>query len=77
MQSEPVITPSAYKHGIVEDDILHAFRNPMFVHPGAEGFTMIAGPARDARMLEIGYITSDHFESLIIHAMLARTKYLR
>ncbi|MDE0777351.1 MAG: hypothetical protein OSB43_13840 [Nocardioides sp.] len=56
-----MIAPSALKHGLGEEDILHAYRNPLRVWDLGEGFTMMIGPNRAA----------------IIHAMLARKKFLR
>ena len=29
MLDEPIIAPSAYKHGLSREDILHAYRNPL------------------------------------------------
>ncbi len=26
---EPIVAPSAYKHGLSREDILHAYRNPL------------------------------------------------
>lgn len=78
MQNEPVIAPSAYKHEVDTDDILHAFNNPMFVHTKDEGFTMVAGPGTDATMIEVGYIVSSDNTPVIVHAMSpARNRYLR
>jgi hypothetical protein len=68
----PVIAPSARKHGVADEDILHAWRNPVTVTYHDEGFTMITGPDRAANLLEIGIIeASDGI--VIIHAMRART----
>jgi len=43
---EPIIAPSAYKHGLVQDDILHAYRNPIRVWDLGDGFTMMVIPTR-------------------------------
>lgn len=82
MDDEPLILPSARKHGVSEGDILHAYamargpvevnfdRNPptvLYVGPGSSG----------AIWYEIG-VTSrkDYPMELIVHAMKARRRYL-
>jgi hypothetical protein len=70
-----VIVPSARKHGISDDDMLHALRNPVWVENLDEGFTMFVGPARDGALLEIGVVDGDS-GPVIIHADRARSKYL-
>lgn len=54
MRMDPVIVASARKHGIPDEDMLHAYRNPIRVFElddlgGAEGIEFIvhAMPARD------------------------------
>ena len=70
-----VIGPSAYKHGISDDDMLHALRNPVRVENLDEGFTMFIGPAWDGVLLEIGIVDGDS-GPVIIHADRARRRYL-
>lgn len=41
----PVIAPSAYKHGVDEQTILHAFNNPIRSEDLEEGLVMLIGPA--------------------------------
>lgn len=78
MQNEPVIAPSAYKHGVDADDMLHVYSNPMFIHYLDEGFTMLAGPAADGSLIEVGFIVAADATPVILHAMSpARPKYLR
>jgi hypothetical protein len=73
----PFIAPSARKHGIADDDILHALRNPIRVYdPDDEGLTMLVGPARDAALLEVGVVDADD-GPVIVHADIAREKFLR
>ena len=74
--AEPVIAPSAYKHGLSQDDILHAYRNPIRVWDLGDGFTMMVGPNRAAIILEVGYVEGD-VAIVIVHAMLAREKFVR
>ncbi len=73
---DPIIAPSALKHGVGEDEILHAYRNPIRVWDLGEGFTMLVGANAAAIILEVGYI---HGETavVIVHAMPAREKFLR
>ncbi len=73
---EPIIAPSALKHGITAEDILHAYRNPLRVWDLGDGFTMMIGPNRAAIILEVGYVEGDT-AMVVIHAMAAREKFLR
>lgn len=72
----PILAPSALKHGLGEDDILHAYRNPVRVWDLGDGFTMIVGPNQAAIFLEVGYVDGDQTQ-VIVHAMVAREKFLR
>jgi len=45
---EPLIVASARKHGIADDDILHAFNHPVRYEVLDDGFVMIVGPTRSA-----------------------------
>lgn len=73
---EPIIAPAALKHGLDEADILHAYRNPVRVWDLGQGFTMIVGPNQAAIFLEVGYVDGDRAH-VVVHAMLARDKFLR
>lgn len=76
MLEEPIIAPSALRHGISKEEILHAYRNPIRVWDLGDGFTMMLGPNAAAIILEIGYVEGDT-AVVIIHAMRAREKFLR
>jgi len=76
VRDEPVIAPSALKHGVAEEEILHAYRNPIRIWDLGEGFTMMIGPNAAAIILEVGYIDGDT-AAVIVHAMRAREKFLR
>lgn len=52
----PIIAQSALKHGLSEDEILHAYRNPIRAWDLGDGLTMIIGANRAALVLEVGYI---------------------
>ncbi|KAB7739389.1 hypothetical protein GA707_20360 [Nostocoides sp. F2B08] len=73
---DPIIAPSALKHGLDKDQILHAYRNPVRIWDLGDGFTMILGPNQAAVFLEVGYVQGEHVH-VIVHAMLAREKFLR
>ncbi|MDO5668591.1 MAG: hypothetical protein Q4G50_01160 [Corynebacterium sp.] len=73
---DPIIAKSALKHELTEDEILHAYRNPIRAWDLGEGFTMIIGPNQAALILEVGYIQGTT-AVVIVHAMRARKKFLR
>ncbi len=68
---DPVILASARKHGITDDDMLHAYRHPIRVFDLDD----LIGADHSGRMLEIGVATADGIE-FIVHAMPARPKLL-
>jgi len=73
---ELIIASSAYKHGLSEEEILHAYRNPIRVWDLGEGFTMMIGANAAAIVLEVGYVEGQS-AVVIVHAMPAREKFLR
>jgi len=72
---EPVILASARKHGVADDDMLHAYRNPVRVFEFEE-LTMLIGSDPAGRLLEVGTVIAEGIE-FIVHAMPARQKFLR
>lgn len=66
--------PSARKHGIPDDDMLHAYRNPIRVFD-LDDLTMLVGPGRAVEVLEIGVASAEGID-FIVHAMPARPKFL-
>lgn len=72
---EVVILPSARKHGIADDDILHAYYNSIFSFM-FDAHTMLIGPDMSGNLLEVGVVV-DREDDLIVHAMSARKKFLR
>jgi hypothetical protein len=76
MELEPIVAPSAFKHGVAEQDMLHACRTPFWVTPGDEGFTMITGPSRSGGLLEVGVVRADDGTPVIVHAQPARRRFL-
>ena len=71
---DPVILASARKHGISDDDMLHAYRHPIRVFD-LDDLTMLIGPDTSARLVEIGIVEAEGIE-FIVHAMAARPKFL-
>ena len=72
----PLIATSALKHGIDDDDMIHAFNHPIFVDDLDDGLTMFVGADTAGNLLEVGAIDSSD-GPVIVHAMPARPKYLR
>ena len=69
------ILASARKHGIADEDILHAFRNAIF-EVTDDDIMMLIGPNRNGNLIEIALIRVEN-GFLIIHAIQARKKYLK
>lgn len=67
---------SAFKHGLRDEEILHASRNPIRVWDLGDGFTMTIGANAATIVLEAGYVEGQS-AVVIVHAMPAREKYLR
>lgn len=76
VSAEPVIADSARKHGASDNDILHAYRNPIRVFELDDGFTMVIGANQAAIVFEIGVVNGVQ-APVIVHAMRAREKFLR
>ncbi len=76
MYGDPIIAESARKHEVSDQDILHAYANPMRIFELDEGFTMVIGANQAAIVYEIG-VVNDRLSSVIVHAMKARKKFLR
>lgn len=70
------IADSARKHGILDEDMNHAVRNPVRLIGGG-GRTLVIGTDRAGRLLEVVVLDDDpDEESVIIHAMPLRPKFL-
>ncbi len=69
------ILASARRHGIDDEDILHAFRNAI-LEVTDNDIVMLIGPNRDGNLIEVALIRSEN-GFLIIHAMQARKKYIK
>ena len=70
------VEPSASKHGVAEDDMLHALRNHWRAFETDDpAVTMYIGPSTTAEPLEVGVVEDDQ-GTAVIHAMPARPKFL-
>jgi hypothetical protein len=56
---DPIVAPSAFKHGLAEAEILHAYRNPIRVWDLGDGLTLVIGASTAAILLEVGYVQGD------------------
>jgi hypothetical protein len=72
---DPVILVTARKHGVSDDDMLHAYRNPIRVFD-LDDLVLLIGSDQDGRLLEVGVAAAEGVE-FIVHAMPARPKFLR
>ncbi len=73
------IHPSARRHGIEDDDILHAVEHAIVVDDLGEDPDrwLVIGPDRAANLLEIVVLITAERDELIIHAMPLRNIYQR
>ena len=53
---DPIIAESARKHGVSDEDIVHAYANPIRVFELDEGFTMVIGANQAAIIYEVGVV---------------------
>lgn len=73
------IHPSAFKHGIKEDDILHASSWAQWIEPlddETPSRELRLGFDTSGRLLELVVLIFDSGNELIIHAMKARRQYI-
>ena len=74
--ANPIIAPSARKHGVSDEDIRHAYSNPIRIFELDEGLTMIIGANQAAIIYEIGVVDGVP-APVVVHAMKARDRFLR
>ena len=72
---DPVILASARKHGVADEDMIHAYHHPIRVLVLDE-LTMLIGPDLSARLVEVGVSNREGID-FIVHAMPARPKFFR
>ncbi|MCY3618295.1 MAG: hypothetical protein OXH54_14330 [Acidimicrobiaceae bacterium] len=71
-----IIEPSARKHGVDDEDMRHAYRNHWrSVETEDPDVTVFIGPSTTGAPLEI-VVAGGEAGIAIIHAMVARRKYL-
>ena len=77
MEEEFIFKPSAFKHGIVEEDIRCAFERRMFDYtlPEDEQKNLLLGLARDGTLLEVMYNVHESDVINVFHAMKCRKAY--
>ncbi len=76
IRGEPVIAPSARKHGVTDEDMLHAYDHPIRIFELDEGLTMLIGGGVTGALHEVGVVEATA-GVVIVHAMPAREKFLR
>lgn len=69
------IYESARRHGIDDDDILHAIVNAIAVGEQDDGKVLYLGPDRAGNLLEVVTVRRDDDSEVVIHAMRMRDKY--
>ena len=72
---DPVILASARKHGVTDNDMLHAYRNPIRIFD-LDDLVMLVGADENGKPLEVGVATAEGVE-FIVHAMPTRPKFSR
>lgn len=71
---DPVVLPSARKHGVTDAEMRHAYRNPIRVFD-LDDLTMLIGSDETGRPLEVGVASAESVD-FIVHAMPARPRFL-
>jgi hypothetical protein len=71
----PVVLASARKHGVGDDDMIHAYNHPIRVFE-FDDLTMLVGGDSAGRLLEVGVASAEGID-FIVHAMSARERFLR
>lgn len=71
------IHPSARRHGIADDEMLHAIDHSLVVDDLGEDPDrwLVIGPDQAAKLLELVVLVTAEGDELIIHAMPLRTVY--
>lgn len=72
---ELLIHPSARKHGIADEDIVHAVKHAMSIDDQDDDLRLYLGPGRNSELLEVVTLVEHGTEETAIHAMRMRPKY--
>lgn len=73
---EPIVLASAGKHGVADEDALHAWALATDVYVVGGGMALYIGPDRAGNLLEVG-VVEWYSDVAIVHAMRARPRFLR
>ncbi len=71
---DPVVLASERKHGISDEDMLHADRHPIRAFD-LDDLVMLVGADPSGRMPEVGVATAEGID-FVVRAMAARPKFL-
>lgn len=71
------IADSARKHGVSDEDMLHALRVPLRLVRQDDNRALCIGADTGGRLLEIVVLDPDSDQPAIIHAMPLRPKFYR
>lgn len=75
---QPAVIDCARRHGVRDEEMQHAFRNPVRTFLVGEDMTMVIGADGAGRLIEVGVVESrDEPGLVIVHAMPARSKFLK
>jgi hypothetical protein len=66
---------SARRHGIADEDIVHAVEQAVAVGEQDDGKVLYLGPDRAANLLEVVSVVREDGSEIVIHAMRMRGKY--
>lgn len=66
---------SARKHGITDDDIIHAIAHALAIGDQDDAKVLHLGPDRAGNILEVVSVVRDDGTEIVIHAMRIRVKY--
>jgi hypothetical protein len=69
------IYESARKHGVSDDDILHAIDFALFAAEEDDGKVLYLGPDQSGNLLEVVTVRRDDATEIAIHAMKMRRMY--
>jgi uncharacterized DUF497 family protein len=71
------IHPSARRHGVDDDDIVHAVEHALVVDDVGEDPDrwLVIGPDRAANLLEVVVVVTAEGDEVIVHAMPPRAVY--
>ena len=76
-RDEPLVLHSAFRHGVSEEDMLHALRHAFRWFALDDEMTMVIGPAVSGELLEVGTVVWYGDRPAIVHAMPAREGFVR